>query len=85
MLDPETVLTEARQDLAAADRLLTVAQVARKLGMSSQFVRNEIRAGVLKARTRPRPSGRTVIRIPEVMFTNYWETTWKLWKRGRSS
>jgi hypothetical protein len=82
MRDPETVLATARHELAAADRLLTVAQVARKLGMSSQFVRNEIRAGALQARTRERPSGRTLIRIPEPMFLSYWQTAWK---RERSS
>ena len=74
--DPESTLSEAWQALSEADKLLTVAQVARKLGTSSQFVRDEIHRGVLDARLRPRPSGRTFIRIPETQFLAYWRTAW---------
>ena len=59
-----------------ANRLMTVAEVAVKLGVSRQFVRDEIRAGVLQARQRRRPSGRTLIRIPEPEFVKYWAEVW---------
>lgn len=74
--DPALVLQRATEALAQADRVLTVAQVARKLGTSSQFVRDEIKRGELKAWLRPRPSGRTFIRIPESHYLAYRQTAW---------
>jgi excisionase family DNA binding protein len=55
---------------------LTVAEAAARLGVSRQFVRDEIRAGALKARLRQRPSGRTLIRIPESSFVEYLAEAW---------
>lgn len=72
----DQILTAAAHEDAAAERLLTVAECAKRLSVSRQFVRDEIRAGALKAKVRARESGRTLIRIPETQFVEYWETVW---------
>jgi excisionase family DNA binding protein len=74
-MTPDQILSSAARD--DADRLLTVAECAQRLGVSRQFVRDEIRAGELKARCYSRPSGRTLYRIDLAAFVDYFRRVWK--------
>jgi excisionase family DNA binding protein len=65
------------EDIAAEDRLLTVGECAQQLSMSHDFVAREIRAGALAAVRRKRPSGRSILRIPESAWREYLKTTWQ--------
>ena len=58
------------------DPLLTVADCARRLGLSMQKVRDEIKAGELPARVCKRLSGRTLYRIERADFEVYLARVW---------
>lgn len=67
----------------ADDDCLTVADCARRLGVSMQTIRNEIKLGELTARISTRRSGRTVYRIERVHFEVYLNRVWPLHARPK--
>lgn len=55
---------------------LTVADCARRLGVSTQKIRDELRAGEIPHRKSERRSGRTMYRIERADFEAYLARVW---------